>query len=56
MADDATQAFAKLQLEQQELLIKVSEILGRLEFGTVLLVLQDGKVVQVEMAEKMRLR
>jgi len=27
-----------------------------LQFGTVLLVVQDGKVVQIEMAEKFRLR
>jgi hypothetical protein len=34
----------------------VAEILNRLHFGTVLLVVQDGKVVQIEMAEKFRLR
>jgi hypothetical protein len=27
-----------------------------LNFGTVVLVVQDGKVVQIEMAEKFRLR
>jgi hypothetical protein len=37
-------------------LLKVAEILKRLQFGTVLLVVQDGKVVQIEMAEKFRLR
>jgi hypothetical protein len=56
MPKDAAEAFAKLPPEQQELLIKMSEILGRLDFGTVLLVVQDGKVVQVEKAEKTRLR
>ena len=33
-----------------------AEILRRLNFGTVVLVVQDGKVVQIEMAEKFRLR
>jgi hypothetical protein len=34
----------------------VAEILRKIEFGTVLLVVQDGVVVQIEMAEKFRLR
>ena len=37
-------------------LLKVVEVLRKLRFGTVLLVVQDGKVVQIEMAEKIRLR
>jgi hypothetical protein len=36
--------------------VKVIEVLRKLKFGTVLLVVQDGKVVQIEMAEKIRLR
>jgi hypothetical protein len=28
----------------------------RIHYGTVVLVIQDGKVVQIEMAEKFRLR
>ncbi len=57
MADDATlDALAALSEEEREVLLKVAEILRRLEFGTVLLVIQDGKVVQIEMAEKFRLR
>ena len=36
--------------------IRVVRVLRRIEFGTVLLVVQDGKVVQIEMAEKFRLR
>jgi hypothetical protein len=35
---------------------RVVAILRRLRYGTVLLVVQDGKVVQIEMAEKFRLR
>ena len=49
-------AFAALSPEEQQVLLKVAEILKRLQFGTVLLVVQDGKVVQIEMAEKFRLR
>jgi len=50
------EAFAALSPEEQQVLLKVAEILKRLRFGTVLLVVQDGKVVQIEMAEKFRLR
>jgi len=37
-------------------LARVAEVLRRINFGTVVLVVQDGKVVQIEMAEKFRLR
>ena len=57
MADDSTiAALASLSADERQVLLKVSEILKRLQFGTVLLVVQDGKVVQIEMAEKFRLR
>jgi hypothetical protein len=57
MADDSTIAkLGALTPEERQVLLKVSEILERLQFGTVLLVVQDGKVVQIEMAEKFRLR
>jgi hypothetical protein len=57
MADDSTIAkLASLSPEERQILLKVSEILERLQFGTILLVVQDGKVVQIEMAEKFRLR
>ena len=57
MADDSTIAkLASLTPEERAVLLKVSEILERLQFGTILLVVQDGKVVQIEMAEKFRLR
>ena len=55
--DDATiSQLAALSADERQVLLKVSEILKRLQFGTVLLVVQDGKVVQIEMAEKFRLR
>jgi hypothetical protein len=42
--------------EEEAVLAKVGDILRRIKFGTVVLVVQDGKVVQIEMAEKFRLR
>ena len=41
--------------EEKAVLAKVGAILRRLNYGTVVLVVQDGKVVQIEMAEKFRL-
>jgi hypothetical protein len=41
--------------DELEVLLRVGEMLRKLRFGTVLLVVQDGKVVQIEMAEKIRL-
>ena len=48
--------FDALSEEERAVLLKVAEVLRKLRFGTVLLVVQDGKVVQIEMAEKIRLR
>jgi len=48
--------FAPLSQEEQEVLLHVVEVLRKVKYGTVLLVVQDGKVVQIEMAEKLRLR
>jgi hypothetical protein len=42
--------------EEKAVLAKVADVLHRIRFGTVVLVVQDGKVVQIEMAEKFRLR
>jgi hypothetical protein len=42
--------------EEEAVLAQVGDILRRIKFGTVVLVVQDGKVVQIEMAEKFRLR
>ncbi|MCI0635072.1 MAG: YezD family protein [Actinobacteria bacterium] len=50
------EAAGDLSDEEREVLLKVAEVLRRIEFGTILLVVQDGKVVQIEMAEKFRLR
>ena len=45
-----------LSEEEKAVAVQVVKILRRIDFGTVLLVVQDGKVVQIEMAEKFRLR
>lgn len=45
-----------LSEEEQRVVRQVIEVLRKINFGTLLLVVQDGKVVQIEMAEKFRLR
>jgi hypothetical protein len=52
----AEQKLAALSEEERAVLAKVSEIVQKIHFGTVVLVIQDSKVVQIEMAEKFRLR
>ena len=48
--------FASLPAEQRALLLHVQDLLGGIAYGTVVLVLQDGKVIQVETSEKIRLK
>ena len=54
----ADEMLAALELSEEErvVLAKVAGIVRRINYGTVVLVIQDGKVVQIEMAEKFRLR
>lgn len=47
---------AALSEEERAVLAKVSDIVRKIRYGTVVLVIQDEKVVQIEMAEKFRLR
>jgi len=54
--DTSVEGFDELSDEERAVLLRVAEVLRKLKFGTVLLVVQDGKVVQIEMAEKIRLR
>jgi hypothetical protein len=54
--EQGPQDFAPLSQEEQEVLLRVVEVLRKVKYGTVLLVVQDGKVVQIEMAEKIRIR
>ena len=56
MAQESADDLADLTDEERAVVVKVIEVLRKLRFGTVLLVVQDGKVVQIEMAEKIRLR
>lgn len=42
--------------EERDVVKRVVEILRKIQFGTVVIVVQDGKVVQIEVAEKFRLR
>ncbi|MFN8232690.1 MAG: YezD family protein [Actinomycetota bacterium] len=53
---DVDTALDALSQEERAVLAKVADIVRRIRFGTVVLVIQDGKVVQIEMAEKFRLR
>jgi hypothetical protein len=48
--------FAALSAERQKLLMHVNELVNEIKYGTVVVVLQDGKVVQIETSEKIRLR
>ncbi|MET0800899.1 MAG: YezD family protein [Actinomycetota bacterium] len=54
-ADEQLNALA-LSEEERLVLARVADIVRRINYGTVVLVIQDGKVVQIEMAEKFRLR
>jgi len=56
MAQESADDLAHLTDEERAVVVKVIEVLRKLKFGTVLLVVQDGRVVQIEMAEKIRLR
>ncbi len=42
--------------DELEVIRRVRDSLRSIRFGTVLIVVQDGKVVQIETAEKIRLR
>jgi hypothetical protein len=54
--DEAGQDLSDFSEEEQAVLARVGAELRRIRFGTVSLVVQDGRVVQIEMAEKFRLR
>ena len=48
--------FAAMSAERRALLLHVHDLLGGIAYGTVVLVMQDGKVIQVETSEKIRLK
>jgi hypothetical protein len=45
-----------LTADELDVIRRVRDSLRAIRFGTVLIVVQDGKVVQIETAEKIRLR
>jgi hypothetical protein len=53
---DEVVRLAALDPARRELLLHVDELLDEIAFGTVVIVLQDGKVIQIETSEKIRLR
>jgi hypothetical protein len=46
----------RVSSKELDVLLRVRDSLRAIRFGTVLIVVQDGKVVQIETAEKIRLR
>ena len=49
-------AFAGLPVESRQLLLHLHRMIEQIRFGTVVIVLQDGKVIQVETSEKIRIK
>lgn len=49
-------SFATLSAERRELLLRVSDLLDQIAFGTVVIVLHENAVTQIEASEKIRLR
>jgi hypothetical protein len=48
--------YAGLDPDRRELMLHVHDLLEQIAFGSVVIVVQDGKVVQVETSEKIRLK
>ena len=48
--------FAAFDNERRQLLISIHDLLEGISHGTVVVVLQDGRVIQIETSEKIRLR
>ncbi len=55
-ADRALERSDRVSPDELDVLLRVRDSLRAIRFGTVLIVVQDGKVVQIETAEKIRLR
>lgn len=51
----STRLFVALPQERRALLLNVSSLLDEIAFGAVVIVTQDGKVIQIETSEKIRL-
>jgi hypothetical protein len=50
------EGFAALPAEERALLLQVAERLQSIRYGGVVIVVQDGTVIQIETSEKIRLR
>ncbi len=46
----------KLEKEHEQVFLKLQEMLKDIKFGSITLVVQDGKVIQIEKNEKHRLK
>lgn len=46
----------RVSSQELDVLLRVRDSLRSIRFGTVLILVQDGMVVQIETAEKIRLR
>lgn len=42
--------------EQEQVFSKIQEMLKNMKFGSITLIVQDGKVIQIEKNEKHRLK
>jgi hypothetical protein len=47
--------FAMLPEEHRTLLLQVNDLVEEIDYGTVVIVMHEGKVTQIEMSEKIRL-
>ena len=47
---------SSLDEDRRKLLLNVHELLEEISYGNVVIVLQDGRVIQIETSEKIRLR
>ena len=47
--------FAMLPEERRTLLLQVNDLLEEIDYGTVVIVMHEGRVTQIEMSEKIRL-
>lgn len=48
--------FSALPAERRQLVMQVAALLDSIDYGAVVVVVQDGKAIQVETSEKIRLR
>ena len=48
--------FAMLPDERRTLLLQVNDLVEEIDYGTVVIVMHEGNVTQIEMSEKIRLQ